>query len=174
MCGLMSPGDLCQWYHVHPLLQRMHHGVCWAPPLCKPHQWLPGVQLCPTGSAGPTGMVVTNHIRMEQLYLFHIHSPLSTPQSPQVSCYSSSCPQGTYPSSPSSSNGLPSGSTLQLVLQGITTLCLPCDGLCASCTGPGNISCTTCRYARRYAECVSGCDNATGIDMVHYLLCTYK
>ena len=64
MCSLMSPGNLCQWYHVLPLLPWMHHGVCWAPPLCKPHQWLPRMQLCPTGSAGPPGMVATNHIRV--------------------------------------------------------------------------------------------------------------
>ena len=102
------------------------------------------------------------------IYTTTTPSPSTLHPSPQVSCYSSSCPQGTYLSSPSS------GSTLQLVLQGITTLCLSCDGLCASCTGPGNTSYTTCRYARRYALCVSGCDSATGIGMVHYLLCTYK
>ena len=82
----------------------------------------------------------------------------------QVSCYTSGCPAATYPSSPSTFSG--STKPLQLVIQDITTLCLPCDGLCASCTGPGNTSCTTCRYARRLAQCVSGCDNATGKPLV--------
>ena len=56
MCGVMSPGDLCQWYHLHPLLPWLYHGMCRTPPLCEPHQWLPGVQLCSAGWAGRTGM----------------------------------------------------------------------------------------------------------------------
>ena len=56
MCGFMSSEDLCQWYHLHPLLPWLHHGMCRAPPLCESHQWLPGMQLCSAGWAGRTGM----------------------------------------------------------------------------------------------------------------------
>ena len=90
------------------------------------------------------------------------HSPLSLHE--QVSCYTSGCPAATYPSSPSTFSG--STKPLQLVIQDITTLCLPCDGLCASCIGPGNSSCITCRYAKILAQCVRGCDNATGKPLV--------
>ena len=106
-------------------------------------------------------MVTLNHPILQ--YMGSGRGP--APNSPlffneQVSCYTSGCPAATYPSSPSTFSG--STKPLQLVIQDITTLCLPCDGLCASCTGPGNTSCTTCRYARRLAQCVSGCDNAIG------------
>eukprot|EP00731_Ephydatia_muelleri_P038613 Em0829g4a len=51
--------------------------------------------------------------------------------------------------------------SLLSIVQDVSTWCLPCDDVCASCTGPGNTSCTTCRYAQRLAQCVSGCNNDT-------------
>ena len=111
----------------------------------------------------PHSLLTSHHPNLPlTLHILPPNSPLFLNE--QVSCYTSGCPAATYPSSPSTFSG--STKPLQLVIQDITTLCLPCDGLCASCTGPGNTSCTTCRYARRLAQCVSGCDNATGKPLV--------
>ena len=110
----------------------------------------------------PLPLHILPHSSTLTLHILPPNSSLSLNE--QVSCYTSGCPAATYPSSPSTFSG--STKPLQLVIQDITTLCLPCDRLCASCTGPGNTSCTTCRYARRLAQCVSGCDNATGKPLV--------
>ena len=90
----------------------------------------------------------------------HMHLHICT----QVSCHISTCPQGTYPSTASSTTPPFSGTSQSLlsIVQDVSTWCLPCDDVCASCTGPGNTSCTTCRYAQRLAQCVSGCNNDTG------------
>ena len=93
-----------------------------------------------------------------------VHSHIHVHTHTQVSCRTSTCPQGTYPSTASSTKPPFSGTgqSLLSIVQDVATWCLPCDDVCASCTGPGNTSCTTCRYAQRLAQCVSGCNNDTG------------
>ncbi|KAL5488667.1 hypothetical protein EMCRGX_G017643 [Ephydatia muelleri] len=112
---------------------------------------------CTAGCAGPLPYVnLTNgcprcsYVQLDQ-------------QGQQVSCHISTCPQGTYPSTASSTKPPFSGTAQSLlsIVQDVSTWCLPCDDVCASCTGPGNTSCTTCRYAQRLAQCVSGCNNDT-------------
>eukprot|EP00731_Ephydatia_muelleri_P019538 Em0012g363a len=112
---------------------------------------------CTAGCAGPlpyvnltNGCLKCSYVQLNQ-------------QGQQVSCRTSTCPQGTYPSTASSTKPPFSGTgqSLLSIVQDVATWCLPCDDVCASCTGPGNTSCTTCRYAQRLAQCVSGCNNDT-------------
>nr|BAA81724.2 protein tyrosine kinase [Ephydatia fluviatilis] len=112
---------------------------------------IPCFQGCTGGCAGPlpyvnltNGCLGCSYVHLDQL-------------GQQVICNSSGCPSSTYQSS------TPPGNSKQLlsIIQDVTTLCLPCNDVCASCTGPGNTSCTTCRYAKRLALCVSGCSNDT-------------
>ena len=100
----------------------------------------------------------TLYMKKFTLTCSHIHTPT------QVSCRTSTCPRGTYPSTASSTKPFLSETSQSLlsIVQDVATWCLPCDDVCASCTGPGNTSCTTCRYAQRLAQCVSGCNNDTG------------
>ena len=85
--------------------------------------------------------------------------PSSLPLSlPQVTCLSTGCLPGTYSSTSTAAIG---------DLQSGSDVCLPCDPLCAVCTGPGILpgECIQCRYATRFSEgCVRSCNATTGED----------
>lgn len=53
-----------------------------------------------------------------------------------------------------------------------TDVCLPCDGLCVECTGPGIMlapgGCQNCTFAVRGIECVEQCNTTIGEHSQHY------
>ncbi len=81
----------------------------------------------------------------------------------QVRCLSSICGQGYYRDvlSPERTNASIVGD-----LTVNSAVCVPCDPLCAECTGPGNRldqdACQECLITSQDTQCVRECNSSTG------------